>query len=149
AFELRLGTAQRVNLPPKVIALLETLVDGLGDYINFDSLRLQILPPLKTQGQATPEQHLELEESFLAIKGQTFHNPSRYGRRLGQESKEKLPVHAIALDDRIAWSDLPLRVLDSVERVQYQAPPKAIVALIGDFVMIVPDPAALDARIKA
>jgi hypothetical protein len=123
-----LGRKSRVNLPPAVASLLETQVDGTGDFDTVDHVHV-------FDGQGSMD-----EEGFgtLTVAGEAFWNPSIYGRRLTQRSKEGLPVHGVALEGRFAWSQEPFRLLDSLELIEHKVPQGSIGIFSGGQLLILP-----------
>lgn len=131
-----LGRAGRINQPDSVLLLLETQIDTRGDF-DYIQYSRTFDGQTFTESEATPR--------LLRTAEQTFVDPSIFGRRLVQLSKEQLPVHGIALDGRLAWSELPFRLLDPVERLENQVPPQAFGAVfVGFDLIIVPTSGDLD-----
>ena len=123
ALDRRLGHIDRVSLPPKVTAVLETLVDALGDY--------QAPAYLHRFDPQTGAMTAVLQAPLLQIGDEQYPEPKLYGRRIGQASKVGLPVHGIAIDDALAWSEEPFRRLDPVELESVQLPPDTIAIFSG------------------
>lgn len=129
ALSNRLGKADRVNLPDSVTGLLETQIDTKGDLLNVQYGRT-------FDGQVSS--YVDQSNRVLRLPDQRIVDPSVYGRRADQPSKEALPVHGILLDEQFAWSEDPYRLLDSVEATENQVPEDAIGLFAGDDLVIVP-----------
>jgi hypothetical protein len=132
ALQLALGKAQRNNLTTRITKHLESQIDTTGDVYQiagiheFDQQRMPLPDPESSV--------------LLSIAGQDFVNPSVYGRRIGQPSKEGLPVHGIALGEHFAWSADPFRWLDSLEKIENKVPVESDALFVGDTVVTINDP---------
>jgi hypothetical protein len=135
ALGLTLGRAQRVNLPASVANLLETPIDARGDLVLVSPSHAG-----EQQGLDVPPEPTRL----LNVGSRRFVDPGIYGRRLGQTSKNGLPVHGVALDDRFAWSENPYRLLDPLERLENKVPNDAMAVFSGTQLLVVPTVADLD-----
>ncbi len=103
ALEEAIPFAQRQQLPESITRHLEQTVSGRGDLGV-----LGVLPEPDAEGQIagiTRTAHLN---------GQVY-RAFVYGRRLSQTSTENIPLHGIAIDDALALSESPVRVLDATE----------------------------------
>ncbi|WP_257458865.1 PKD domain-containing protein [Archangium lipolyticum] len=96
----------RGEMPEQVLRHLEQPVSGMGD--------LNVLSALPPEGTSEQQEHVE---RFVTLAGRTY-RAFVYGWRLDQPSQENIPLHGMVLDERMAVSDSPVRVLAPEESVQ-------------------------------
>ncbi|WP_306818652.1 PKD domain-containing protein [Archangium lipolyticum] len=96
----------RREMPEQVLRHLEQPVSGMGELSV-----LSALPP-----ESAPE-HEEHVVRFVTLAGRTY-RAFVHGWRLDQPSQKEIPLHGVVLDDRMAVSDSPVRVLAPGESVQ-------------------------------
>lgn len=94
--------ADRKRLPPEVVDLLETPVSTAADLDVW-------------QACGAPGQNSSLTR-WLHLEGEK-HQVFTFGERSQAMSKNRLSVHGIALDGRLALSDDPVRVLSGEEKM--------------------------------
>jgi hypothetical protein len=101
ALELTVPVSVRQALPEAISEYLEERVDGRG--------RLAVLGVL-TGGDA------EIQGTFrTAMVGEREFKAYVYGRRLGEPTRDNIPLNGIAVDDLLALSEHPLRILEPAE----------------------------------
>lgn len=98
--------SMRRGMPREVQELLEARVDGIGAYRAVAALA-------PAAGDAAEFRAARRE---VEIDGRTF-DTFTYGRRLELGSRGRLAVHGIAIDERLALLDSPVRVLEAGEPV--------------------------------
>jgi len=113
ALTFRLSKAERAKLTPDIAAQLEQGIDRFGRFAVEVAC-----------GKTTA-----LTTRTVTIEGKSYHTFTS-GRRAASVSQASLPVHGIAIDDRLALSDLPYRVADPEESPT--AVPDEIMAWVGD-----------------
>ncbi len=91
--------AVRAQLPPEIAALLEERVAGVG--------QLAVLGVLAQRGQTVPEPVYR-----TAIVNEKEYRAYTYGRRALQTTRQEISVIGVAVDNAIAVSESPLRVLE-------------------------------------
>lgn len=106
------GPDARRDLPPTVLAELERWVEGKGGL----EVLIRCGPEVKAAEQMTRTVRVNGEE-FKAFV---------YGRRLGQTTRYDLPVHAVALDGRLALHSSPVRQLEPGEARERGLNPQGI-----------------------
>ncbi|KAF0175877.1 MAG: peptidase domain protein [Limisphaerales bacterium] len=106
------GPDARRDLPPAVLAELERWVEGKGGL----EVMIRCGPEVKAAEQMTRTVRVNGEE-FKAFV---------YGRRLGQTTRYDLPVHAVALDGRLALHSSPVRQLEPGEARERGLNPQGI-----------------------
>lgn len=94
--------AVRAQLPPEVAALLEERVSGVGE--------LALLGALGKPGQAVPEPVYR-----TATVNDKEYRAYTYGRREGQATKLEISLIGVAVENVMAVSESPLRVLEPNE----------------------------------
>lgn len=106
ALELAVPLAVRRTLPPSVAELLETRVEGRGDY--------EVLAGVRDPGgeEGTP---ILLRRVVL---GNVRYQASTYGARLTQPTLFNVPLHGIAVEDSLALAESPIRRLEESERTE-------------------------------
>jgi hypothetical protein len=103
ALALAVPMAVRESLPSTIVALLEERVAGRG--------RLAVLGAL-----VEPGHEKELPATFrTANLGGTEYKAFVYGRRLGQPTRDNVPMQGIALNKLLAIREDPVRILEEVE----------------------------------
>lgn len=90
--------AVRNRLPSELLDRLETHISGVGDFIVTCALSARSDKP-----SAEIQRHVQIE-------GRTY-EARVYGRRLGQTTKYRIPLHGIELDGLLALSENVLRRL--------------------------------------
>ena len=103
ALERAVPVAVRRTLPADIAALLETRVDGTGS--------LEVM----AADAAGPG---ESGMSYRTVTGGERYRAYIYGRRMDQPTRRGIPLHGIAVDGRMAVSEWPGRVLESVEAAE-------------------------------
>ncbi len=132
ALSLVLGRAQRFNLSDKITQHLESQVDVTGDVYRIPGIEV-------FDGQQF--HHVDPEPTLLlSVRGQDFINPSVYGRRIEQSSKEGLPVHGIVLGEHFAWSADTFRWLDAQEKIENKVPAESDALFVGETVVVINSP---------
>ncbi|QRK07139.1 carboxypeptidase-like regulatory domain-containing protein [Archangium violaceum] len=96
----------RREMPEQVLRHLEQPFSGMG--------QLSVISALPPEGVSEQEEHVE---RFVTLAGRTY-RAFVYGWRLEQPSQENIPLHGVLLDDRMAVSDSPVRVLAPEESVR-------------------------------
>jgi hypothetical protein len=118
----------RGELPAEIAAELETPIDDYG--------RLDVIAVCFGVADVT------LREATIA--GRRY-EVFVYGRRLAAPSKHRLPMHGIALDDRLALDEHPYRRLEADgASVSPGEPTAGVQVAVGDEVQVFVSPAALD-----
>jgi autotransporter-associated beta strand protein len=100
ALELAVPESVRQRLPVDVLALLEQRVDARGD--------------LLVQAKTSATGGCEITRTATLQDGQVF-EAHTYGRRGAMPTRDNIGIHGVALDGKMALSDLPGRVLEPVE----------------------------------
>jgi hypothetical protein len=100
AFEVAIPDSVRTQLPASVAALLEERVSAYGDYSVLAAMPL----PGETLG-------IPAIQRSLNVDGRVY-KAYVYGHRLDAPSKRNLPVHGIAIDDRIALHASAVQLLE-------------------------------------
>jgi autotransporter-associated beta strand protein len=100
ALELAVPESVRQRLPAGVLALLEQRVDARGD--------------LLVQAKTSDKGGCEITRTATLQDGQVF-EAHTYGRRGAMPTRDNIGIHGVALDGKMALSDLPGRVLEPVE----------------------------------
>ena len=94
--------AVRAQLPPEIAALLEERVAGQG--------QLAVLGVLGARGQTVPEPVYR-----TATVNEKEYRAYTYGRREAQTTRQDISIIGVAVDNAIAVSESPLRVLETNE----------------------------------
>jgi len=95
----------RQQLPPEIVAQLEERVTGHGD---FDVIAKLPLP----DGPRDP--NFRPIDRYVRFNDRTYY-AHVYGRRLGQVSREHIPMDGIAIDGQMAVHEDPVRALEAGE----------------------------------
>src|SRR2546421_7459794 len=103
ALQLAVPASLRRQLPAAVLAHLEERVSARATY--------EVIAVLGRSGEPLSEPTIQRR---VVIKDKTY-RAFVYGRRLQQTTKDRLPLHGIALGDALAVDDSPLRVLPPEE----------------------------------
>ena len=119
ALDRAVPAAVRFQLPPEVVAELETRVSGRGDF----------LPEVSTPA---PGKAPAPDRIVVKLAG-TAYEAFVYGRRRSQTGKYQIPLHGIALDSLLALHDSPLRVPEPGE-----LPPQVKMVAGGKIVPVKP-----------
>lgn len=106
------GPDARRDLPPAVLAELERWVEGKGGL----EVLIRCGPAVKAAEQMTRTVRVNGEE-FKAFV---------YGRRMGQTTRYDLPIHAVALDGKLALHSSPVRQLEPGETRERGLDPQTI-----------------------
>ena len=114
ALSFRVTASQRSMLPPAIVAELETQVDAFG--------KLEVIAVCGHTTGGT--------QRFAKI-GANRYSVYTYGPRVGSISQEKLPMHGIAVGDRLALAAGPYRLPDAGE-FNSQSGSGKIQAYVGD-----------------
>lgn len=102
AIERAVPYSVRKELPPSILALLEVPISGSGDF--------NVLA-----GVPAPGKKLERTVDYhLTVQGKTY-EAFVYGQRNLQPSRVGVPVWGVALDDKFAVAESPLRILEAAE----------------------------------
>src|SRR5205807_7936658 len=109
---LRQAVPMRVRgqLPPQIVALLEERVSGRGEF--------NVLATLPVSG--TAKSVLPIER-FARLAGQTY-QAFVYGRRLTETTRTNIPLYGVAIDDKLAVHEDPVRPLEPGETPDPQLP---------------------------
>jgi PKD domain/Bacterial Ig domain/Carboxypeptidase regulatory-like domain len=103
ALELAVPVGVRRQLPAGVQALLETRISGRGD--------LDVMGVLPLPGQEREVVPLYRTTRIQSSEYRTF----VYGARASQPTGRDLPLHGVAVDDVLALSENPVRLLEEGE----------------------------------
>ncbi|MCB1090260.1 MAG: hypothetical protein KDL87_01935, partial [Verrucomicrobiae bacterium] len=125
ALEQALSPAERASLPEPVAALVERRVGGRGDFF--------VIGATPAPGGPKPAEAIFRR---LEVGGETF-RAYVFGRRHGNDTKLGIPVDGVAVDDRVALAEAPLRPLLAGES-ESEFPPATPVAL-GPHVVVAPE----------
>ncbi|MEY2879187.1 MAG: hypothetical protein RLZZ15_1567, partial [Verrucomicrobiota bacterium] len=99
-----------------VVAQLETQVDGMGDF----EMAIACHGPMNTARV----------ERRAVVEGQAY-EAYTFGARASLPTRYGLAIHGIAVDGRLAMSDLPTRALEPGEKVSLGFPADAVVMIDG------------------
>ena len=100
ALELALPESVRRRLPAGVVALLEQRVEARGD--------------LLVQAETSATGGCQISRTTTLRDGRVF-EAHTFGRRGAMPTRDDIAIHGVALDNKLALSDLPGRVLEPVE----------------------------------
>src|SRR5205823_1997252 len=103
ALQLAVPASLRRQLPASVLAHLEERVSARATY--------EVIAVLGSSGEPLSEPTIQRR---VVIKDKTY-RAFVYGRRLQQTTKDRLPLHGIALGDALAVDESPIRVLSPEE----------------------------------
>jgi len=120
ALAVSLAHGLRARLPAEIAAQIERRVDGLG-----------LLTEQVTMYHDHPADHVATDEGDfhrsvrtpIVAMGEERWFAFTHGRRVGVRSLLPLPVHGIALDDDLAFSELPYRTVAEGESIAGAQPP--------------------------
>ena len=134
---LKLSPDQRLGLPAVIVARLERLVDGRGEFrVDMGELLPAVSPSPNGPPVKTPLPGAAGTTLTRSVQvGQTRYSAHVFGRRQAQQSKVGLPIHGIAIGADLALGEDPFRLLDTVEIIQRGFQPGSIVAISGDHVI--------------
>ncbi|MGH8018951.1 MAG: carboxypeptidase regulatory-like domain-containing protein [Opitutaceae bacterium] len=110
----------RRGLPAEVTQRLEKQVGGIGD--------LAVIAALPA-GEAEPGSLRPIRRE-ITIGGQSF-DTYVAGRRAQMGSRRDIAVHGIAIDDRLAWTGSPVRLLEAGEPAPEGRPVAELCAISG------------------
>jgi hypothetical protein len=119
ALKTAITATERRELPAEVLALLEECVGGIGD--------IRMVPA----GMATNGVSADGLARVATIGGRSF-AAFVYGARLNDQDFPQTPFWGIALDDRLAIAESPVRVLDVAEVPLGKGLPGQLAAVVGD-----------------
>ncbi len=105
----------RGELPAGVVAELETPVDA---YAHYDVAAYCFGEYDRVERTAVIE----------GVRRQVF----TYGARLGAMTKERMPLHGVAIDERMAVAEVPFRALDAEEKLARGLAPQALAVAVGN-----------------
>ena len=126
ALDLALAAGQRAGLPAEITALLERRLDRRG-----------------TLEVAASCFGLITRIDRTVVVGDERFEAAVFGRRTAQHTKFGLPLHGIAVDERLALADAPFRRLDAAELAARGLDTDALAVAVGPEVVVLPDEAAL------
>ena len=115
ALEQAIPRSLRAELPASIVGELETPVDDFG--------RLEVLAVCFGS-----ENRIERR----VVIGERTYEAHVYGRRLEALTKSNLAIHGIAIDDRLAVSEVPYRHLEGAELAQQGAAGGTLTVAVGD-----------------
>jgi autotransporter-associated beta strand protein len=101
ALELAVPHALRRQLPAEVLTLLERQVDASGDLMAMATT-------------LDGNRGCQIDRKVTLRDGQVF-DAYTYGRRGAIPTRDNIAIHGLALDDKLALSEFPGRVLDPSE----------------------------------
>lgn len=101
ALELAVPHAVRRQLPDEILALLEQRVDASGDLMAVATT-------------LDDDRGCRIDRKVTLRNGQVF-DAYTYGRRGAIPTRDNIAIHGVALDGKLALSDLPGRVLAPTE----------------------------------
>ena len=101
ALELAVPHAVRRQLPAEVLTLLERQVDASGDLMAMATT-------------LDGNRGCQIDRKVTLRDGQVF-DAYTYGRRGAIPTRDNIAIHGLALDDKLALSEFPGRVLDPSE----------------------------------
>jgi hypothetical protein len=105
ALERAVPESVRRQLPGDVAARLEERIDGRGHLKVIGAVPGADVPVPRSRSAITTR---------VEINGRSY-AASVYGRREHQPTRWNIPLHGIALDERMAVSEWPARMLESIE----------------------------------
>ena len=119
AFDLALPDSLREGLPASITKLLEERISSYGDYSVLAAIPL-------------PDQKLNAPpvQRSINVDGREF-QAFVYGHRRDAPSKRRLPVHGVALDDRIALHTSAVQMLEPETVAAMSAPAEQICGVAG------------------
>lgn len=106
ALELAVPESVRRQLPAGIAALLEERVDARGD--------------LLVQATTSQDGGCQITRTATLQDGRVF-DAHTYGRRGAMPTRDNIAVHGVAIDGKLALSDLPGRVLEPIEVAAMQS----------------------------
>ncbi|MEM7393127.1 MAG: PKD domain-containing protein, partial [Verrucomicrobiota bacterium] len=127
ALELALPFPWRQRMPRDLLPLLETPVDEAGAYEVTIACAL-----VEHEGH-------EHELTRHAVIGQQRFEVFTYGRRLAVNSKDRLSLSGIAIDEVMALSDSPVRVLSQPEQAARGMAGKGVAVMVYGEAELLPD----------
>ena len=103
ALELAVPHAVQRQLPAEVLTLLERQVDASGDLMTMATT-------------LDGNRGCQIDRKVTLRDGQVF-DAYTYGRRGAIPTRDNIAIHGVALDDKLALSEFPGRVLDPSELI--------------------------------
>ena len=134
ALVLAVPESVRRSLPESVTSLIEERISGHGSLDIFGAL-------------ARPGRENEVTSTFrkATINGHTY-DAFVYGRRLGEPSRQNVPLNGVALDNLFAVNENPLRLLEPEEAAdRLPSASEAVCAISGNPSTANQTPVAADA----
>ena len=107
ALRMAIPEVARAGLPAEIVSELETPVSGAGEF--------EMIVSCYTGGLRRPA-HVPEVERFVTI-GTARYRAFTYGRRVGLQTKDRISLHGIAIDDLLAMSPDPVRRLPDQDGV--------------------------------
>lgn len=101
ALELAVPYAMQQHLPEEITALLEERVDAQGD--------------LLVQSATLADDRGCMTTRIATLQDGRMFETYTYGRRSAMPTRDNIAIHGVALDGKLALSDLPGRVLEPAE----------------------------------
>ncbi|MCX6857321.1 MAG: hypothetical protein NTV80_20725, partial [Verrucomicrobia bacterium] len=131
ALELAVPVTVRRSLPADVVALLEQPVSGRGDLFVMAS----VAAPGKKLGVRAVQRSVTMKD------GREF-EAYTYGRREQVQTRSNIAVQGVALDGKLALTELPGRIMEPAEVADLHAGPKTcptsglVTSTTGDEVVV-------------
>jgi len=111
ALQLAISKDLRRTLPEEITSLLEIPISATGEFERIVTCHTGALErPIKTPG----------EERFVTINERRY-RAFTYGRRVEMQTKDRISLAGIAIDDTLAFSPDPVRRIGSPEGVLIEA----------------------------
>ncbi len=139
--ERRARLKQLITTDPEA-ALSAALPDNLRQSLPV-ALRVRLEEPIHTAGRYEVEAicfdplYPGGQLNRFAVVDERRYEVHTYGQRLGVTSKDTLSLHGIAIDDQMALSDDPLRLLSETERRDRKIPAGNLAAEVRGRVYLV------------
>ncbi len=114
ALESSLAHDLRARLPAEIAAQIERRIDGLA--LLTEQVTMYHDHPAGHEGHEEGDFHRSVRTPVVAMGEQRWF-AFTHGRRVGVRSLLPLPVHGIALDDDLAFSELPYRTVAEGETI--------------------------------
>ncbi|MGI9242408.1 MAG: PKD domain-containing protein [Verrucomicrobiales bacterium] len=102
ALELAVPAGERAGLPPEIVDLLEVPISAAGEF--------EMVVNCYLGGLRRPDDRPELER-FVTIAERRYRGYT-FGRRAEMQTKDRISLHGIAIDDALAFHPEPVRRLD-------------------------------------
>ena len=111
ALQLAIPTNDRLGLPDEIVDLLELPVSTAGGFERVVSCYL---------GGMDRPVNAPTEESFVTFDGKRY-RAFTYGRRVGLQTKDRISLFGISIDDALAFSPEPVRRISDVNELVVEA----------------------------